>query len=190
MPEYGREVQKMVDHAISLPTKEERLRCARAIIRLMESKNPQPRSTVDYEHMLWDHLYIISRRQLDIDWPYDVSTAEQIHNRPQPMARPVEGHHPRHYGRLLEETFERLKQMPAGAERDALVNYTANQMKRNLMAWGHGAAGDETVAADLERFTDGAIHLDLSKFKFERFVPTVNGGATGKKRKRIRSIDH
>ena len=73
MPEYGREIQKMVDHAVSLPTKEERQKCACTIIQLMETKVPQLVDSSDYEQTLWDHLYLMSHKQLDIDWPYDVS---------------------------------------------------------------------------------------------------------------------
>ncbi|EEX53879.1 hypothetical protein HMPREF6745_0646, partial [Prevotella sp. oral taxon 472 str. F0295] len=74
----------------------------------------------------------------------------------------------RHYGKLLFETFERLKEMPDGEERDALVRLTANQMKRSLAQWGHGAADNERVASDLAAFTNGKIQLDLDTFKFEK----------------------
>ena len=88
MPEYGREIQKMVEYAVSLPTKEERLRCAHAIVNLMESKNTTLSDSNDYEQTLWDHLYLMSRKQLDIDWPFDVSNAEKIQTKPQPMGHP------------------------------------------------------------------------------------------------------
>ena len=185
MPEYGREIQKMADHAVTLPTKEERLKCAQTIIRLMESKNPQVRDSSDYEQTLWDHLYLISHGQLDIDWPYDVSDAEKIHSKPQPMAHPSTGDQSplRHYGRLLTELFDQLKQMPEGPQRDELVRLTANQMKRDLVTWGHGSVDDEKVADDLARFTDGKIQLDLSTFHFER-MQGGGGNEGGGKRKR------
>ena len=170
MPEYGREIQKMVELAVSLPTKEERMRCARNIIQQMESKNPQVRDSADYEQTLWDHLYLMSHKQLDIDWPYDVSEAEKILSKPEPMAHPEKDSqaHLRHYGRLITEVFEKLKTMPAGEERDELVRLTANQMKRDLATWGHGSMEDEKVADDLARYTDGKIQIDLSTFHFER----------------------
>ncbi len=159
LPEYGREIQKMVDLAISLPTKEERNLCADSIIRQMENKNPLLRNTPNYEQTLWDHLYLMSHKQLDIDWPYDVNEAEKILSKPQPMAHPVhdEQAHLRHYGRLITKVFEKLKTMPEGPERDELVRQTANQMKRDLMAWGHGSIEDEKVADDLARYTDGKL---------------------------------
>ncbi len=186
MPEYGREIQKMVDLAISLPTKEERMKCAQAIIHQMENKTPQLRDSSDYQQTLWDHLYLMSQKQLDIDWPFDVTSAEKILSKPQPMQHPTASPQSRvrHYGRLMMEMFEKLKDMPAGEERDELVRITANQMKRDLAAWGHGSMDDEKVADDLARFTDGKIQLDLQSFRFERVVPYAqNEGKKGKRKK-------
>lgn len=169
MSEYGREVQKMVEHAVSLPTKEERQRAAETIICLMENKNPQVRESADYQQTLWDHLYLMSRHQLDIDWPFDVSEAENIHAKPQPMKlqKRDENRYQRHYGLLITRMFQKLKEMPEGEERDELVRLTANQMKRDLATWGHGSMDDEKVADDLARYTDGVIQIDLSNFRFD-----------------------
>ena len=183
MPEYGREIQKMVELAISLPTKEERMQCAKAIIQQMESKNPQIRDNADYQQTLWDHLFLMSHKQLDIDWPFDVSNAEKIHSKPQPIPIVKENGqtHMRHYGRLIMEIFEKLKTMPEGAERDELVRLTANQMKRDLAAWGHGLNDNEKIADDLARFTDGKIQIDLSMFQLG---PVGVPAGEGKRKKR------
>ena len=171
LPEYGREIQKMVDHAVSLPTREERLCCAKTIVKLMATKVPQIRENADYEQTLWDHLYLMSHKQLDIDWPFDVSGAEKIMSKPQPLKLPQGDIRLRHYGRMVKELWDKLKAMPEGPERDELVRLTANQMKRDLMQWGHGTIDDEKVADDLARYTDGIIQLDLGTFTFERYVP-------------------
>ena len=186
MPEYGREIQKMVDVAVSLPTKEERNRCAQTIIQQMENKNPLLRTTPNYEQTLWDHLFLMSHKQLDIDWPYDVSNAEKLLSKPQPMQHPVrdEQSQLRHYGRLLTQVFQKLETMPAGKERDELVRQTANQMKRDLMAWGHGSIEDEKVADDLARFTHGKIQIDLQTFRFDR--ADGNSAGEGKRGRRKR----
>ena len=186
MPEYGREIQKMVDYAISLPTKEERMRCALSIIHQMENKTPQLRDSSDYQQTLWDHLYLMSHKQLDIHRPFDVSNAEKILSKPQPLEHPkAEAQsRQRHYGRLMMEVFEKLKTMPEGEERNELVRITANQMKRDLATWGHGSMDDEKVADDLARFTDGKIQLDLQSFRFERVAPAgQNEGKRGKRKK-------
>lgn len=168
MPEYGREIQRMIDHAITLPDKEERLRCAKTIVKLMATKVPQIRDNNDYEQTLWDHLYLMSHKQLDIDWPFDISEAEKFHNKPQPMQLPQGDIRLRHYGRLVGELLNKLKEMPEGAEREELIRLTANQMKRDLVQWGHGSIDDEKVADDMARMTDGAVQLDLNRFTFER----------------------
>ena len=182
MPEYGREIQKKVDYACELPTKEERLQCARAIIRQMETKNPQLKENADFEQTLWDHLYLMSHRELEIDWPYDVSEADKILSKPDPIKPPKEQIRLRHYGKLICQLFEKLKTMPAGEERDALTYYTANQMKRDLMTWGHGSMDDEKVADDLAHFTDGVIQLDLNAFKFSK-ISAVDDNKKNKKKK-------
>ena len=185
LSEYGREIQKMVDVAISLPNKEERMRCAKTIIRQMEMKNPQVRQSENYQQTLWDHLYLMSRKQLDIDWPFDVNNAEKINSKPQPMPHPQSENisRYRHYGRLVGDVFEKLKTMPEGPERDELVRVTANQMKRDLLTWGHGSMDDERIADDLARFTDGKIQIDLSSFRLDR-IDAIPTEATGKRKKK------
>ncbi len=172
MSEYGREIQKMIEIACELPTKEERLQCAQTIVKLMETKNPQLKENEDFEQTLWNHLYLMSHRELEIDWPFDISEADKIQTKPRPMRFPEDGVRLRHYGRLVEELFQILKTMPEGEERDTLVRYTANQMKRDLALFGHGSMDDERVASDLARFTDGVIQIDLDAFKFEKVAQT------------------
>ena len=184
MSEYGREIQKMVNHAVSLPTKEERLKCAKTIIKMMLTKVPQIRSNAGYEQTLWDHLYLMSRGELDIDWPYDVSSAEKIHSKPTPIPLPQNRIRLRHYGKLVEELIEKLKIMPEGSERDELVRQTANQMKRDLLQWGHGSSDDEKVADDMARMTDGVIQIDLNTFKFEKVTALpADDGKKGRHKK-------
>ena len=168
LPEYGREVQKMVDHAVSLPTREERQRCAETIIAIMERMFPTTSTAADNRHKLWDHLALMSNFQLDIDWPCDVSQAVKITTRPEPMGYPMKDIPVRHYGYMISELFEQLKTMPAGPERDELARLTANFMKRCLLQWSHGSSDDEKIISDLARFTDGIIQLDPKKFVFEK----------------------
>ena len=192
LPEYGREIQRVVDYAIGCPTREERNACANTIVRMMGTKVPNATETNDGVRALWDHLYIMGRGQLDIDWPYDMSEAVKITQKPQPM--PIRKNHVklRHYGHLVEECFDILKTMPNGRERDKLIYLTANQMKRDLAIWGRGTMDDERVADDLARFTDGCVQLDINNMQLERVQETaalmnVNGNRMakqGKKRKK------
>ena len=168
MPEYGREIQNMVNHAVTLEDKEERQRCAEAIIAIMKRMFPEGNGVEDHERKLWNHLAIMSNFQLDVDYPFDVSQAVQMAKKPEPMEYPMKKIPIRHYGSMIFELFDKLKTMEPGDERDELVKLTANQMHRNLMQWSHGSSDLEKVASDLARFTDGKIQLDIGNFKFAK----------------------
>lgn len=182
LPEYGREIQEMVEYCTALPSRQERLRCAKTIVAVMGRMHPQNRTKnrVEWERRLWDHLAILSDFKLDIDWPYDISEARSMQTKPEPMKYPTENIRVRHYGRYIFKLFDKLKTMEPGVERDNLVRLTANQMKRDLMLWSHGYTDDEKVADDLARYTDGKIQLDLAHFKFAK----VDLRETEKKRKK------
>ncbi len=182
LPEYGREVQSMVDYAVALPTKAERQSCANAIIAIMRRMFSQSADAEGFERKLWDHLAMMSNFKLDIDYPFDVTEAKTILSKPEPMAYPMSRIPVRHYGKMMFELFEKLKTMPEGPDRDALVRMAANQMKRDLMVWGHGSSDDEKVASDLAYFTDGKVQLDLDKFKFAKVDIKENERKRGKKK--------
>ena len=183
--EYGREIQQMVDFCVSIPDREERQVCAEAIIDTMRKMNPSDQNINDRMQTLWDHLALMSDFKLDIDYPVEITTAEQMASKPEPVAYPNTRIPVRHYGRALFELFETLKTMEPGEERDTLVRMTANQMKRCLLLWGHGNGDDEKVADDLARFTDGVIQLDLDSFRFDKIdVQSIAQQAKQKKQKK------
>lgn len=182
LPEYGREVQSMVDYAVALPTKAERQSCANAIIAIMRRMFSQSADAEGFERKLWDHLAMMSNFKLDIDYPFDVTEAQTILSKPEPMTYPMNNILVRHYGKMMFELFDKLKTMPEGPDRDALVRMVANQMKRDLMVWGHGSSDDEKVASDLAYFTDGKVQLDLDKFKFAKIEVKENERKRGKKK--------
>ncbi len=186
MPEYGREIQKMVDYAVGLPTKSERYDAAVTIIKMMSTKVEQQRSGEEHLQMLWDHLYLMSHKQLDIDWPYDTSEAEKFLDRPQPLPHPKadDRMRMRHYGRLLEQTLDKLATMEEGEERDALTSITAHQMRRVLLTYGHGTQENERIADDIAHYTNGRVKLNLETFKFNKTAvldPTDSQRKKGRK---------
>lgn len=168
LPEYGREVQSMVDYAVALTNRADRQRCANAIVAIMKRMFPQPAETEGYERKLWDHLALMSDFKLDIDYPYDIEEARTIQSKPAPMPYPMKRIPVRHYGSMMFEIFEKLKELPDGNEREELIRLAANQMKRDLVLWGHGSSDDDKVASDLANFTDGKVQLDLDSFKFDK----------------------
>ena len=182
LPEYGREVQSMVDYAMTLTDRAERQRCANSIVAIMKRMFPQPAETEGYDRKLWDHLALMSGFKLDIDYPYDMAEATTIASKPEPMAYPMKRIPVRHYGNMMFEVFEKLKTVEKGREYDELVRLAANQMKRDLVLWGHGSTDDEKVASDLAGFTDGRVQLDLSTFKFDRVEVKEQERRRGKKR--------
>ena len=184
LPEYGREVQQMVDYCVSLKSRAERQRCANTIIAVMERMMPHTYENKDYRQKLWDHLALMSGFQLDIDYPCDITEAQNMLQKPAPMRYPMKRRPVRHYGNMMFDVFELLKNMPNGAERTELTRLAANQMKRDLVLWGHGSSDDEKVASDLADYTDGKIQLDLETFKFDRTeTPTRNYERRQRRRK-------
>ena len=185
LPEYGREIQQMVDYCVQLEDRKERQRCAESIIKIMDRMFPENKDIENHEQKLWDHLAIMSGFQLDIDFPFDVSGAAQIAKKPEQVEYPAQRIPVRHYGAMLFEIFEKLKHMEPGKDRDELVKLTANQMHRNLMQWSHGSCDEQKVASDLAKFTDGKIKLDLKHFVFEKVkeTPARSNNNNNKKKK-------
>lgn len=184
LPEYGREVQQMVDHCVALPTRAQRQHCAESIICVMERMVPRLGSVDDYRHKLWDHLALMSDFKLDIDYPFDISEARRMLSKPNPMPYPMKRIPVRHYGVMMFEVFDRLKTMPEGSERTELIRLAANQMKRDLILWGHGSCDDEKVASDLAGYTGGKVQLDLQTFRFEHLNPNDFKNTEKKQRRR------
>ncbi len=184
LPEYGREIHEMVAYCVNLPTKEERQKCAEAIISIMAKMNTQGFECKDYLQKLWDHLALMADFKLDIDYPYDISHAKSINSKPAPLTYPMSKIPIRHYGKMMFKLFDKLKTMEEGEEKRELVRLVANQMKRCLIQWGHGSSDDEKVASDLSRFTDGAVQLDLTTFKFDPINPKDFAPIKNNKRKR------
>jgi hypothetical protein len=183
LPEYGREVQDMVDYCLNLKDRDERQKCANTIVEIMERMFPKDSyNDENYKQKLWDHLAIMSKFQLDIDYPYDVNQATKIAAKPEPMEYPMKKIPVRHYGSMIFELFDKLKTEKPGEEREELIRITANQMKRNLVQWSHGTSDDQKVADDLARYTDGKIQLDLDHFSFDKINDHEMTG--GKKKKK------
>ena len=181
LPEYGREVQQMVDHCVALPNRADRQRCANTIIAVMERMIPRTSAGESLRRKLWDHLALMSQFKLDIDYPFDINEARSMLEKPKPIPYPMRRIPVRHYGGLMFEVFDMLKTMPQGPERTELIRLVANQMKRDLVQWGHGSSDNEKVASDLAGYTAGNVQLDLDNFKFER---TQNRTPERKQRRR------
>ena len=187
LPEFGRSIQNMVSHAITISDREKRQCCAETIVRIMANMYSQQKGVNDFMDKLWNHIAVISNFKLDIDYPCEIIKPEELHKKPDHVAYPTNHIRLRHYGHLLECLFDKLKEMEPGEDRDELVCLVANQMKQSLFMWNKDALNEEKIAEDLARFTDGKVHLKLDDFAFAPIVPSrenINSLSFRSKRKR------
>lgn len=185
LPEYGRNVQQMVDHCMSIEDREERTRCAYAIIDIMSNLFSNLRDVDDFNKMLWNQLAIISDFKLDIDYPCEVLKPENLHSRPEPVEyelRPIKF---RHYGKILEELIDIAADMPEGEERTQLVMLLAHHMKKMMLAVNKDGVDDDKIFKDLAYYSRGKILLDSSTCQLRDFKElTQQPAANAKKSKK------
>lgn len=163
MPEYGRAVQKMVDHAVTIEDRAERQRCANTIIAVMGNMFPQLRDMPDFKHKLWDHLAVMADFKLDIDYPYELVKPEHLHPTPQRLSYPKGNIRYRHYGHCVEEMIKKACDMPEGEERNELLRLIAAQMKKEYVLWNKEGVEDSKIIEDICEYSDGMIRLNESE---------------------------
>lgn len=159
IPEYGRNVQKMIDFACTVEDKEERNRVARAIIDIMGQLNPHLRDVNDFRHKLWDHLFIISDFKLDVDSPYPRPSKETFQTKPDRVNYPHDDIKFKHYGKIVEKLIEKAIAMEEGDMKDALVESIANLMKRSYMMWNRDSVSDEVIGEHLMTLSKNKLKL-------------------------------
>lgn len=154
MPEYGRNVLKMVEQLQTIEDRETRTRQARAVVKVMEILNPSVRSQENWEHKLWDHLYIISGFTLDVDAPYPSPVKEDFETKPVPI--PMKGSKIKatHYGRNIEKIIDLLCDEPDGEVKTAMIRSLAIYMRQQYLIWNKDSVSDETIFADIEKLSD------------------------------------
>ncbi len=159
LPEYGRSIQNMVDHALTIEDRKERQRCANTIINIMGSMFPHLRDVPDFKHKLWDHLAIMSDFKLDIDYPYEVIKKDNLITKPDHIAYPATKIRYKHYGRTLEVLIKEATNMPEGNLKNNLIALICNHMKKDFMAWNKDTVDDRKIADDLEELSNGKLHM-------------------------------
>jgi len=174
LPEYGRNIQRMVDYVVTIEDKEKRNRLAHALIGIMGNMNPHLRDISDFKHKLWDHLAIISDFKLDIDSPYPPPSKEVLEQKPEPVPYSNAEIRYQHYGKTLELLVDEAINMPEGEERDALILLTANHMKKSYLQWNKDAVTDDLIFKDLKQLSGGKIDLtgsDIQLSEAKDFQP-------------------
>ena len=163
MPEYGRAVQKMVDHAITIEDRAERQRCANTIIAVMGNMFPQLRDVPEFKHKLWDHLAVMADFKLDIDYPYELADPTALHPTPERLPYPKGNIRYRHYGHCIEEMIKKACDMTEGEERDELLRLIAAQMKKEYILWNKDNVEDSRIVEDIRDYSNGQISLSEEK---------------------------
>ena len=159
IPEYGRNVQKMVDYLKTIEDREKRNEQAKAIIKVMEILNPSVHLQEDYEHKLWDHLFIISGFDLDVDAPYPMPEPESMHQRPAPVPiekKPIKA---THYGRNIENIINLIAEKEDGEIKTAMIRSLAIYMRQQYLIWNKDTVSEATIFQDIEKLSDFRIKV-------------------------------
>lgn len=159
MPEYGRNVQKMIEYVKSLPEKEKRDEQAKAVVKVMETLNTQVHLQENWEQKLWDHLHIISGFDIDVDSPYPAPEPESLVSAPAPIPckrKPIKA---THYGRNIESIIDLIADQPDGEVKTAMIRSLAIYMRQQYLIWNKDSVSDETIFQDIEKLSDYRIKV-------------------------------
>jgi len=187
LPEYGRHIQKMVDHALTIEDREERTRFSKAIIAVMGNLFPHLRDVSDFKHKLWDHLAIMADFKLDIDYPYDPPAPENFQAKPDPVAYNQGKMTFKHYGTIIEEMIQEASEMEEGPLKRHLIMLIGNHMKKSLSNWNKDNATDDRILNDIQRLSNGKIKIEGEARinDFREFKDTNNNNNHNRQRKKF-----
>lgn len=159
MPEYGRNIQQMVEYCKSLPSKEERNEVAKTIVEFMGQRNPHLRDEENYKHKLWDHLYILADYDLDVDAPYPFPTWEELDQKPNRMDYPSFENEYKFYGKSILQLIDRAIELEEGEEKEALIQVIANNMKKSYNVYNKEHVQDEVIFRHLKELSQDKLDL-------------------------------
>ena len=159
MPEYGRIIQQLVERCKELATKEERNEMAVAIVDFMGQRNPQLRDEENYKHKLWDHLFILSNYDLDVDSPYPFPTVEELNEKPKKMEYPKLQGDFKFYGKSILQLIDKAIELEAGDEKDALIQVIANNMKKSYNVYNKEHVQDDVIFRHLKDLSENRLDL-------------------------------
>ena len=167
LPEYGRNIQNMVEIAMKIEDRNERNRCARSIINCMGNLFPYLRDNDAFQHKLWDHLALMSNFELDIDYPFEITPAEEIHPIPEPLPLPDYQIRERHYGRFIDKFIQRISSDPVILNNQSLLIIIANFMKRCYNTYNQEVINDEIILDDLYQLSNEKIDIRNKNIKLQ-----------------------
>jgi hypothetical protein len=178
IPEYGRHLQKLIDQAVAVEDRDERNKFARYIIQVMGSLNPHLRDVPDFQHKLWDQIFIMSNFKLDVESPYPIPSREVLQLRPDPLEYPQKSPKYRFYGNNIKYMIDVANSWEDGELKGALIKVIANHMKKSYLSWNKDTVTDAVIFEHLYELSDGKINLTQST---EELVNTTDLMRTNKK---------
>ena len=165
IPEYGRNIHKMINHAFTIENREERNAVARSIVKVMGQVKPQFKEADDFVQRLWDHMIIISDFKLDVDSPYPIPSKESFNSKPEKVEYPHKKIKYGHYGKVLEEMIAAAVKYPEGEEKKYLTIRIANLLKTSYLLWNRDTVNDNTIIKQLEELSGGKLTVDVSELQ-------------------------
>ena len=164
MREYGRHVQRMIEHVQTIEDPERRQRNAQAVIELMGFLNPHLKNVEDFRHKLWDHLFLIADFKLDVKSPYPIPTRETLKAKPQPLPYPKR--HPKysHLGKNLELVVDKALKEESPEKKLGFANAIAYYMKLAYNTWHKELIYDDAIQSELDTITDGKLTFTNTPF--------------------------
>jgi len=159
IPEYGRHLQKLIDQATLIADREERNKAARYIIQVMGSLNPHLRDVPDFQHKLWDQIFIMSDFKLDVDSPYPIPTRDVINLKPERLPYPQKNPKYRFYGNNIKYMIDVANSWDEGEMKNALVKVIANHMKKSYLSWNKDTVTDTVIFEHLYELSSGKLNL-------------------------------
>lgn len=195
IPEYGRHFQKMVDYAVSIADDEERNKVAKSIISVMGNLQPHLRDVPDFQHKLWDQLFIMSDFKLNVTSPYPITSKETLMQRPEPLKYPQNFPKYRFYGNNIKRMIDVAIKWEKGDMRDGLEYVIANHMKKCYLNWNKDTVDDNAIFKHLYELSDGKIDMasdgenltESGQFLKNRVAKTPKPSNNGKKNQRTNS---
>jgi hypothetical protein len=182
LPEYGRNVQKMVDHIKTIEDRDERNRAAKTIIQIMGNLNPHLRDIGDFKHKLWDHLALIADFELDIDTPFPPPEASKFNEKPKQVPYKQGDIRFLHYGKIIELLIDAASGMEEGEEKEYLTTLIVNQMKKSYITWNRGQVADEVIIGDMKMLSGGKLKMTegVKILEIKELIPPVRRKPQGK----------
>ncbi len=160
IPEYGRNIQKMIHYVLEMEDRKERTEGANRIVEIMANMHPQIREVSDYNHKLWDHLYFISDFKLDVDSPFPPPQKTVIMRKPERLEYSEDQIRFKHYGKHLEKMIKYAAELEEDSEKKEITLMIANQMKRSYLNWNRDSVSDRMILNQLEELSGGKLKLD------------------------------